>query len=111
MRSYCSCLMFGDLLPSMMLKIISITTSSSLPSSLATSSDTHFLMTGRLTLPMSTFRWNSGGYLVVRIALASADVLSAADILKAVSCLCCEDVGVVVKSTIGKVDIGAFCHR
>ena len=61
--------------------IISVTTSSSLLRILAISSATHFLMTGRCTLVMSTRLLNSGGYLVVRIARASAPVWSAADML------------------------------
>lgn len=58
--------------------IISITTSSSLPRMRATSFCTHTLMSGSLTLLMSTFCLNSGGK-TVRIARASAPVFSFTD--------------------------------
>ena len=62
--------------------MVSVTTSSSLPSIRAISSLTHFLMTGRFTLVMSTFTvLNSGGNLVVRSRRLSTSVVSLLDIL------------------------------
>lgn len=73
-------------------KIISVTTSSSLLRMRVISSATHFLMTGRLTLEMLTFLLNSSGHLVVRIARASAPVCSAADMFANVCSSVCRRV-------------------
>lgn len=79
--SVCICLMLGNLPDSRKVNIISVTTSSSLLRILVISSDTHFLITGRLTFEMLTFLLNSSGHLVLRIARASAPVWSAADMV------------------------------